>query len=100
MKPVYTHDCTKCVLLGRYETTTGVVPNFTPSDEQWERTFAANTKKEYDLYFCGKQADLPTVIARYGDEGSHYVSGLHGAEHDEFLKAAKNLAIVKGLLDA
>lgn len=30
----------------------------------------------HDLYFCGTQIGDPTVIARYGDDGPEYMSGL------------------------
>jgi hypothetical protein len=46
--PRYNHDCDKCTYLGQYE--------------------------EYDLYFCSKF--LPTVIARYGNDGPLYTSGM------------------------
>ena len=49
----YKHDCRACYSLGQYE--------------------------EYDLYFCD-QISIPTVIARYGDDGPDYVSGLEFAE--------------------
>jgi hypothetical protein len=51
MEKRYQHDCDQCVFLG-----------------QWN---------EYDLYFCGEQGDVfTTVIARYGNEGCEYSSGL------------------------
>lgn len=43
----YTHDCGECEFLGQY--------------------------KEYDLYYCEKE---PTVIARYGNDGPEYMSGI------------------------
>ena len=46
----YKHDCSRCKPLG--------------------------TAAEYDLYFCSQTGNLPTVIARYGDEGHEYGSGL------------------------
>lgn len=54
--PRYEHDgCESCVFLGRY--------------------------LEYDLYFCrqpnpDKTAELPTVMARWSDEPSEYLSGM------------------------
>lgn len=47
--PLYTHDCDKCVFLGSYD--------------------------EKDMYYC-PQEGLDTVIARFSDEGSDYISGL------------------------
>lgn len=49
--PRYVHDCEQCKFLGLYE--------------------------EYDLYFCDQNKFGPTVVARYGDEGDEYTSGLH-----------------------
>lgn len=46
--PAYTHDCTHCLFLGRWE--------------------------GFDLYFCPNE---PTVLARAGDEGPDYTSGLN-----------------------
>lgn len=45
--PRYTHDCDACKYLGVY--------------------------LDYDLYYCGGD---PTVVARYGDEGSEYTSSM------------------------
>lgn len=61
----YEHDCNNCEYLGRY--------------------------REYDLYFCGRE---PTVLARYSDQGSDYISGLVFADPDisEVLYEAKNRA--------
>ena len=47
MAPRFKHDCDQCVCLGRHG--------------------------DADLYYCPKG---PTVIARYSDEGSDYVSGM------------------------
>lgn len=48
--PVFAHDCDACIFLGHYE--------------------------DSDLYFCGKEMGLGTVIARYGGDGPAYASGL------------------------
>lgn len=48
--PVYAHDCDDCVFLGHYE--------------------------GHDLYFCPKEADEGTVIARWSGDGPDYASGL------------------------
>lgn len=58
MKKNYTHDCESCIFLGDYE---------------FDGT-------KYDLYFCSQMQFVPTVIARYGDEGSEYMSGLKFGE--------------------
>ena len=46
-KPRYTHDCDSCEFLGQYD--------------------------KYDLYVC---PDEPTIVARYGNDGCEYGSGL------------------------
>ena len=48
-KPMYTHDCSRCTFLGTFE--------------------------DYDLYYC-PQGGLTTVIARFGNKGAEYMSGL------------------------
>jgi len=58
MKPRYIHNCSACVFLGRY--------------------------KEHDLYVCqgsGGHKEISTVVARFGDEGRNYTSGLCLALH-------------------
>ena len=67
----YTHDCDCCVYLGNHD--------------------------HYDLYFCGSE---PTVIARYGNDGQEYISGLVFAKPDKTkaLYIAKTIAIKQGLL--
>ena len=49
MKPLYTHDCTRCVYLDKY--------------------------KETDLYWCDQGGNMPTLINRYGNNGPEYESG-------------------------
>lgn len=66
----YKHDCDKCIPLG--------------------------THKEFDLYFCHQGADpgeIPTVIARYGDEGEDYQSGWESADLLVSLRIAKMMAL-------
>lgn len=48
--PRYTHDCNQCKFLGHYE--------------------------GYDLYYCDVVKDVPTVIARFGNNPTDYFSGL------------------------
>jgi len=72
LKPRYTHDCTRCVLLGHHEAC--------------------------DLYFCGKQHE-PTLVARFSSEGQDYSSGTcfsYGAIGP--LAEARSLAQAKGLM--
>jgi hypothetical protein len=68
-KPRYTHDCPRCAFLGCWA--------------------------EYDLYFCSG-AGMPTVIARYGNNGSDYSSGI-GFTMTQ-LVIAEGLARRRGLL--
>lgn len=52
VNPRHKHDCDNCVFLGHY--------------------------KKYDLYCCPKinSKKISTVVARYGDDGPDYYSGL------------------------
>ena len=68
--PTYLHDCPQCVFLGRHN--------------------------GQDLYFCDQT--IPTVVARFGDEGSEYTSSMEMVEHYPELKAALRLAIERGLV--
>lgn len=72
-EPRYAHDCPKCFYLGHHA--------------------------EADLYFCSKQAiGGPTVIARFGNEGAMYVSGLLIADRVPELGEAARRARARGLL--
>ena len=48
LTPAFEHDCDECVFLGRYE--------------------------DHDLYLC-PQGGMPTVVARWGNDGPEYTSG-------------------------
>lgn len=76
--PIYIHDCDDCIFLGNFE------------------TCESGKNEKYDLYFC---ENGPTVIARYGDKGWEYASGLRFANPDgtPSLYEAKLRAIKKGL---
>jgi hypothetical protein len=50
----------------------------------------------HDLYFS-PQGGLPTVIARYGDNGPDYASGMALAEANSILYEARERAIAMGL---
>lgn len=65
--PKFEHDCKKCRFLG------------------------PNKKDDHDLYFCW-QTELPTVIARYGNYGHEYKSGMAAAHVDQELGEAMKLA--------
>jgi hypothetical protein len=73
----YQHDCERCVYLG---STTG--------------------GKTYDLYFCLEMEKYPIVLARYGDEGAEYTSGLsYSYGMSAPLTLARLAAIERGLLE-
>ena len=54
--PRYTHDCDKCEYLGGME-----------------------FEGEYHDLYCCPQGERPTVIARWGDDGPEYRSGIEFA---------------------
>lgn len=74
--PAYDHDCEKCVFLGHH---------------------TRHREAVHDLYFCEKG---PTVVARYGDEGPSYISGISFAAQDHFIAEAVRRAKERGLLSA
>jgi len=74
-KPQFKHDCNDYKFLGRHSL----------------------NDIGYDLYFC-PQGRIPTVIARYGDEGYEYHSGL-GLPMPELEEAARR-AVAQGYLEA
>lgn len=49
----YEHDCESCTFLGK--------------------DIEADSGTLVDMYFCS-QNDLPSIVMRYGDEGSEYMS--------------------------
>ena len=72
MEARFQHDCSKCVFLGQYN--------------------------EFDLYVC-PGGGHSTVIARFGDDGPEYQSGMaFVGVLDELTEAARR-AVAKGLLD-
>lgn len=62
----YTHDCLFCQPLGSFQ--------------------------NHDLYFCDS-GGLPTVLARYGNNPSHVISGLFLADTNPILMEARARAI-------
>lgn len=80
--PLYQHDCDECVYLGAYH-------QQLPGQVQ-----------SCDLYFCSKENPYKslTVIARFGDAGDQYTSGLALVASDDRLAEAKRRAIHRGLL--
>lgn len=51
-KPQFTHDCDGCQFLGRHK----------------------RGQAHFDLYYCSKGILNGTLLARYGNEGSEYLS--------------------------
>ena len=79
-KPKFQHDCTTCIYLGT--TAVGILQN------------GKQTLRYVDHYICGR-----TVLARYSDEPSDYISTSCGyAVSDRDLSTSVILAIAKGLL--
>lgn len=70
--PLYKHHCANCTYLG-----------------DWEYK-----GQRHDLYHC-PQLGIPTVIARYGDEGPAYTSGMSSPY--PALVEARRRAIERGL---
>ena len=77
-RPQFKHDCANCKYLGRHQ----------------------DAVYKYDLYYCGDNTNhnkvTNTVIARFGDEGGQYQSGLNSTLPE--LVEAKRRAVMKGLL--
>jgi len=71
-KPLYQHHCEVCVFLGHY--------------------------RAHDLYFCPQYELRPTILARYGNDGPEYISGIPFAEYDPIMRAALERARERGLL--
>ena len=71
-KTLYEHDCKWCTSLGVFE--------------------SKGTK--YDLYHC-MQGAIPTVIARYGNSPSEYISGV--GFRSAHMMEAENRARILGL---
>jgi hypothetical protein len=84
-KPLFDHDCSNCQYLGRY-TVSQYYCDFT------------NGTKDVDLYFCTQGGMLNTVVARFGNEGSDYISGLYCSDNNVILSEAKERAVKLGLL--
>ena len=68
--PQYHHSCKNCKFLGEFET--------------------------FDLYYCPQPGLQPTVLARYGNHESAYLSGIFAPILP--LIEAKKRAIAAGLL--
>ncbi len=68
----YEHDCDHCKPLGMF--------------------------RDFDLYYC-PQGGLPTVIARYGEDGN-YTSGLDAADRHPELAEARARSVTAGYIAA
>jgi len=82
--PTYIHDCQDCKFLG----------TVTIHNSPVRCTVA-------DLYYCNpsNQELSGTLIARYGDEGPNYSSGIGFAMSNPVLALAATRAIVLGYMD-
>lgn len=68
MKPVFEHDCERCVFLGTVQRPAKYGPGrreHGPDDPEATAPF--------DLYFCPGE---PTIIARWSSDGPDYMSGI------------------------
>jgi len=83
MNKFFNHDCDECTYLGSLDN----YPDIHSDHKNW------------DLYFCKQCGLADTVIARYGDEGHSYVSGIDFAVTVMPLAEARNRAESLGLLD-
>lgn len=74
--PNWQHDCKSCTFLGTLH-----------EGRDW-----------WDFYYCGQLEGIqPTLIARFGDDGPEYISGIN--PHDTWpLKVAQTLAAKNGLV--
>ncbi len=70
--PSFEHDCACCLFLGRYA--------------------------ESDLYFCDREPDRPTVVARFGNDEQDYTTGMRLCAVDPRLAEAHWRAIRRGLM--
>ncbi len=53
----------------------------------------------HDLYFCPQDIfKIPTLIARYGNKGEEYKSGLEFKDTDSEIKEAYNRAKIAGFI--
>lgn len=111
LEPTYSHThCGNCVYLGTFS----VAESFLVTDEvvaaltahiegkatlaDLHRELGVRPTEVHDLWFC-PQKGMPTVIARYGDEGHEYKSGLIFADGtDPELTKAAELARALGLI--
>lgn len=73
MKPLYTHDCDKCIFLGT-----------------WRKNPDCDNQQDFDLYVCQSLTNLPSTncLARFSNDGPDYASmTLENSVWDESLAA-------------
>jgi len=76
-KPKYAHNCDRCEFLGGWTSPEGTT---------------------YDLYYCPQLPGLPTILARWGNDGPDYLSGVYCAGGNPPLREAFIRAQAKGYL--
>ena len=78
-EPLYEHDCDKCQYLGQYQSGPATI--------------------KHDLYVhCAGDWISETVIARFGDEGDEYLSGIVFVGIDPCLTEAYKRAVASGVV--
>jgi hypothetical protein len=82
--PEFLHDCDTCVYLGKYVT----------------------EGEHFDLYYHPERrgSNMATIIARFGNEGAEYLSGLESGRSSNIpetypLREAYRRAVARGLID-
>ena len=85
--PKFKHDCEGCEFLATIQVMEIDIP--------------PKADCTYDLYYCPSPSRVPTLIARYGDGGAQYLSGVEFADVNPVmafaLVAAKRLEKDMGL---
>jgi len=74
-KPMFKHNCEYCEFLGNYK----IYKTYNPYGNSEALKDKSNDFYKYDLYYCVKgNGNLPTVVARFGNEPQDYISGPDG----------------------
>ena len=68
VRPHWEHDCRDCIFLGPM------------NDDRHAREIVVASDR-VDLYYCPNETPFPTVIARYGNDGPEYKSGIAFGMH-------------------
>jgi hypothetical protein len=85
----FQHDCDRCTYLGSID-----LREEQGLDERAQR-YADAYQGKYDLYHCDQGGPGPTLIARYGDDGPEYMSGIVFAKPDMNYPLYRALEIAK-----